>query len=47
MLVDNPSLKPELTYVLARAYRKAVIEAAKQTNFERADFPTDCPWSWE
>lgn len=47
VLADNPSLKPQITDVIARAYRKAVNMAAQQTNFERSDFPATCPWAWE
>jgi hypothetical protein len=47
LIRKNPSLKPQIAEVTESAYSDALYEAAKQTNFERSDFPKDCPWSWE
>jgi hypothetical protein len=46
-MADNPSLKAKLNEAMTAAYRKAVIAAAKETAFDRKDFPSSCPWSFE
>jgi len=45
ILSDNPGLKPRIAEALARAYRKARIEAAKETGLEESAFPETCPYS--
>jgi hypothetical protein len=47
VLEENPSLKPKLDEILAKAYRLAVIQAARETNISKAVFPSSCPWSLE
>jgi hypothetical protein len=44
---DSPSLKPYIPDAMARAYRTAVYEAAKETGFDTGAFPKECPYSWE
>ena len=31
---------------VARAYRRARIEAAKETGLEKNEFPEECPYTW-
>jgi hypothetical protein len=47
VLADNPGLKPRIGEALARAYRKARVEAAKETGLEETSFPETCPYSFE
>jgi hypothetical protein len=44
-LDENPSLRPQLDQVLASAYRRARLEAAAETGFDRSVFPETCPFS--
>jgi hypothetical protein len=46
-LGDNSSLKAVLAPSVAQAYRRAVIEAEKETGFDAASFPAACPYSFE
>jgi hypothetical protein len=46
VLSDNPGLKPRIAEAMARGYRKARIEAAKETGLDAKTFPTACPYSW-
>jgi len=45
VLTDNPGLKPRIAEAIARAYRKARIEAAKETGLDEAVFPETCGYS--
>ncbi len=45
VLTDNPSLRPRLPDAIARGYRKARIEAARETGLETKVFPEACPYS--
>jgi Domain of unknown function DUF29 len=47
VLADNPGLKPRLGEALARAYRRARIEAAKETGLEEAEFARASPYSFD
>jgi predicted DNA-binding ribbon-helix-helix protein len=47
VLADNPSLKPRIGDAIARAYRRARLEAAKETGLDEADFPETCPYSFD
>jgi hypothetical protein len=47
VLADNPGLKPRIGEAMARAYRRARIEAAKETGLDEAEFPATCPYSFE
>jgi hypothetical protein len=47
VLEDNPGLKPRLSEALTRAYRRARIEAAKETGLEEDKFPTVCPYAFD
>ena len=47
VLADNPGLKPRVGEAIARAYRHARIEAAKETGLDEAEFPAACPYSFD
>jgi hypothetical protein len=47
ILSDNPGLKPRVAEAVARGYRKARIEAAKETGLEKTAFPEACPYSFD
>jgi hypothetical protein len=47
VLSDNPGLKPRIGEAIGRAYRRARIEAAKETGLEKAAFPEQCLYSWD
>jgi len=47
VLGDNPGLKPRVPEAITRAYRKARIEAAKETGLELDVFPPMCPYSFD
>jgi hypothetical protein len=44
---DNPSLAQEAKRIVEGVYRRAVREAAKETELPRSDFPFDCPYTVE
>jgi hypothetical protein len=44
LLQENPSLRPVLAGLIAQAWRRALIEAEKETGLEASNFPTLCPW---
>jgi len=46
VLYDNPGLKPRIAEATARAYRRARIEAANETELEKNEFPEECPYTW-
>jgi len=46
VLADNQGLRPRLDEAIARAYRKARLQAAKKTKFKETRFPAACPYSW-
>jgi Domain of unknown function DUF29 len=45
LLAESPSLKPELEQKLNDAYRRAKIEAEKQTRISEDRFPEACPFT--
>jgi hypothetical protein len=47
VLSDNPGLKPRTMEAVARAYRKARVEAARETELDLRTFPAQCPYAWE
>jgi len=47
VLSDNPSLKPRIAEAMARGYRKARVEAAKETELDEHVFPASCPYDWD
>jgi hypothetical protein len=46
VLADNPGLKPRVGEAIARAYRKARIDAAKETGLDETVFPETCNYSF-
>ena len=44
---DNPGLKPRIDEAIARGYRKARVEAMRETGLEEDRFPTLCPYAWD
>jgi hypothetical protein len=46
-LADNPSLAAELVPLIAQAYRRALIEASRQTGLEASTFPASCPFTFD
>lgn len=46
-LEDNPSLVPQAGDLIARAYRRARIEAASETMLPEAAFPLACPYDFD
>ena len=44
LLQDNPSLRPIVAESIGRAWRRALIEAEKETGLEASTFPVICPW---
>lgn len=47
VLSDNPGLKPRIPQAIARGYRRARIEAAKETGIETDKFAETCPYSFD
>ena len=47
ILADNPGLMPRLGEAIARGYRRATIEAARETGLEEGEFPDACPYGWD
>lgn len=46
VLADNPGLKPRLAEAMTRAYRRARLEAAKETGLDVKKFPEACRYSF-
>ncbi len=46
-LNDSPSLKAGLSSAIAYSYRRALIEAERETGLDAATFPAECPWSFD
>ncbi len=47
VLSDNPGLKARIAEAITRAYRRARIEAARETGLDEAQFPATCPYSFD
>ena len=47
LLVDNPSLKNQMTASLERTYPRAVKRTALETSLIEETFPTECPFRLE
>jgi hypothetical protein len=47
VLSDNPGLKLRIPEAMARGYRKARIEAARETGLEKEAFPESCGYSMD
>lgn len=46
-LEDSPSLLPQIDALLARAYRRARVEAAAETGLAETAFPGNCPYGFD
>ncbi len=44
-LNENPGLKPQLDEIVKKAYKLAVIKAARETKISKSIFPENCPWT--
>lgn len=47
VLDENPSLRPRLPALTAKAWRRAVIKAMEETGLDEQVFPSECPWTFE
>jgi len=47
VIKDNPGLKPRIGEAIERAYRKARLQAARETRLDGETFPGQCPYSWD
>lgn len=45
LLNDNPSLRPRLTTILPKAWRRARSRAVRETGLDAATFPLSCPFT--
>ncbi len=46
-LKDNPSLRTVLEPSIVDAYRRALIDAERETGLEASSFPAACPYSFD
>jgi len=47
ILKDSPSLRSYLDTAIASAWKKAVLDAEKETGIDSTRFPPSCPWSFD
>jgi hypothetical protein len=47
VVADNPGLKSRIPEAIARGYRKARLEAARETGIAKESFPETCPYAWD
>jgi len=47
VMADNPGLKPRIGEAISRGYRKASIEAARETGLDEEQFSKSCPYAWD
>jgi hypothetical protein len=47
VIADNPGLMPRIPEAMARGYRKARLEAARETGIAEQSFPESCPYGWD
>jgi predicted DNA-binding ribbon-helix-helix protein len=47
IIADNPGLKPRIGEAISRGYRKASIEAARETGLDEEKFSKTCPYTWD
>jgi hypothetical protein len=47
IMADSPGLKPRIGEAISRGYRKARLDAAKETELDENEFPATCPYDWE
>jgi hypothetical protein len=46
-LEDNPGLQPRIGEAIARAYRKARLDAMNETGLKKSEFSESCPYSFD
>jgi hypothetical protein len=46
VVADNPGLRSRIPEAITRGYRKARLEAAKETGVAKELFPETCPYGW-
>jgi uncharacterized protein DUF29 len=44
---DNPGMRPRIFEAIARAYRRARLGAAKETDFDEMLFPESCVYDFD
>jgi hypothetical protein len=47
IIADNPGLGPRIPEAIVRGYRKAHLEAARETEIDKNEFPATCPYGWD
>jgi hypothetical protein len=47
VIADSPGLKPRIGQAISRGYRKASIEAARETGLDQEQFSKTCPYAWD
>jgi hypothetical protein len=47
IIADDPGLKLRIGEAISRGYRRASIEAARETGLNEGEFPTTCPYGWD
>lgn len=47
LIDDNPSLRPYIGEAMSRAYRRAVLIAAREAGIDEGAFAATCPYSFE
>jgi hypothetical protein len=47
VVADNPGLKSRIPEAIARGYRKARLEAARETGIAKESFPETGPYAWD
>ena len=47
IMADNPGLKPRIGEAISRGYRRASIEAARETGLDEEQFSKSCPYAWD
>jgi uncharacterized protein DUF29 len=47
VLADNPGLRPRITEAIGRAYRRARLGAAKETELDESIFPDACGYGFD
>jgi len=47
VIADNPGLRPRIPEAMARAYRKARLETARETGLDEEQFSKTCLFAWD
>jgi hypothetical protein len=46
VIADNPGLRARIPEAMARGFRKARLEPARDTGLDENQFPEKCPYGW-